>query len=291
MSKENTQICDNGSAIRDIADERNTLWRLDSWQQHEMVPAGIAYGHGSDQLHFHSRQDNSVVLQYTIKGLVRFNYKGEERQVPAGHAYIFPSHMEPRWKTKDDPDYHLFWVNISGAGLYEHWQLLRDVHGPAIAMDLDGPVMQACKKMIALHEQGADLSTEALAIHAFVMALYQHCEQGQAEKLQPVQRALQHILRYPFHAHSLKEIAKDHGVSREHLARVFTEELGESPGTWLREQRYDRAMQLLISTNIPIKDIVFQSGFGSVDSFARLMQIRHQCTPTNYRLRNSRAGI
>ncbi len=289
MSIENTQLCDNGSAIRDIADERQTLWRIESWQHREVIPEGRVYGHGPTS-HFHRRTDKSVVLQYTVKGLVRFLYNGEEHVAPEGHAYIFPSMMEPRWKLVDDPEYQSFWVRLFGAGLFEHWQLLRDVHGPAIALDFNGTVMQACKKIISLHEQGADLGEEAIAIHAFVMLLYQHCEQGQLEKLQPVQRAVQHILRYPFHNNSLKEIAKEHGVSREHLARVFLQEIGEAPATWLREQRYKRAMALLIDTNIPIKDLVHQSGLGSVDTFGRLVQDRESCTPTIYRQQNSRAG-
>lgn len=290
MSNENTDLCDKSSAIRDIADERHTLWRLDSWQDLEVVPHGEQYGHGGDHQDYQARPDKSVVFQYTLAGEVFFNFKGQVRSAPKHHAYIFPSNMEPRWKESTDPEYRSMWLRLFGAGLYEHWQLMRDVHGPAIAMDQDGRVMEAARDVITLHQQGADLASEALAIHGFVMTLYQHCERGQAEKLYPVQRAVQHIIRYPLHPHSLKERAAEFGVSREHLTRVFLQEIGMTPASWLRDQRYKRAHELLIYTNLSIKDVVLQSGMGSVDTFARLLMQREGETPSSMRAKYSQAG-
>ena len=284
MSILNDKFCDNGTAIRDIADERNTLWRMASWQSEQISPAGEGYGHGISEWHNTARTDSSVVFQYTIKGVLHINYKGQDQEVPAGHAYVFPSGIEPRWTTVDDPEYRCLWVNLSGAGLTEHWQLIRDVHGPSIALDFDGQVLRACKKVISLRERGADISTEALSIHAFVMSLYQHCEQGQLKKLQPVQRAIQHIMRYPFHSASLKQIAKEHDVSREHLGRVFMQEMKMAPATWLREQRYQRAKELLIETTMPIQEITYQVGFGSVDALARILQEQEGLSPSAFRM-------
>ncbi len=283
MTGLNDKFCDNGTAIRDMAEERNTLWRMASWQSEQISPAGMAYGHGATA-HLHQpKPDASVVFQYTLKGVVHFKYKGQNRDAPAGYAYIFQSGEEPRWTTVDDPEYRCLWVNLSGAGLVEHWQLIRDVHGPAIALDLDGQVIRACKKIISLRESGGDISAEALSIHAFVMALYQHCEQGQIKKLQPVQRAIQHIIRYPFHSASLKQIAKEHQVSREHLGRVFMQEMGMAPATWLREERYRRAKELLIKTSIPIQEVAYQVGFGSVDALARMLQEQESLSPSSFR--------
>ena len=285
MSGINDKFCDNETAIRDIADERNTLWRMSSWQSEQISPAGVGYGHGAADHKHTPNPDKSVVFQYTLKGVVHFNYKGEDRDAPAGYAYVFPSGEEPRWTTVNDPEYRCLWVNLSGAGLVEHWQLIRDVHGPAIALEEDGQVMRACKKIISLREAGADISAEALSIHAFVMALYQHCEQGQIKKLQPVQRAMQHIIRYPFHSASLKQIANEHQVSREHLGRVFMQEMGMAPATWLREERYRRAKELLIDTSIPIQEVAYQVGFGSVDALARILQDQEGFSPTAFRLK------
>ena len=282
----NTNFCDNGTVKRDIYQLQSTIWHLDSWQIEQHTPEGVAYGRGSkpppgDPIN--REPDGSVVFQYTVTGFVRLMYQGKELRAPAGYGYLFPSDVESRWKNPEDPTYDCTWVRLYGAGLFEHWQYMRQQHGPVIAMDTNSTAYASLLHLIQLKEAQTDIASEALAIHEFVMALYQHCERGHVKNLQPVERAVRHIMRYPFHEHSLKQIAQQFEVSREHVTRVFQEQYGQAPATWLREQRFKRAKELLQETVIPIKDVAARCGFGSVDVLARLLQKAEGMSPTAYR--------
>ena len=282
----NTNFCDNGTVKRDIYQLQSTIWHMDSWQISQHTPEGVAYGRGvkPEPGHKFDREpDGSVVFQYTHTGFVRLMHNGKELRAPAGYGYLFPSDVEVRWKTPEDPAYECTWVRLYGAGLFEHWQFMRQQHGPLVAMETSNTAYAALLHLIQLKEAQTDIATEALAIHEFVMALYQHYERGHVKNLQPVERAVRHIMRYPFHEHSLKEIAQRFEVSREHVTRVFQEQYGQAPATWLREQRFKRAKEILQETVIPIKDVAVRCGFGSVDVLARLLHKEEGMSPTAYR--------
>ncbi len=42
-------------------------------------------------------------------------------------------------------------------------------------------------------------------------------------------------------------------------------------------------MDLLIRTEVPMREVALQSGFGSVATFNRVFREKNGCTPTRYR--------
>jgi len=57
------------------------------------------------------------------------------------------------------------------------------------------------------------------------------------------------------------------GYTTRHLTRVLTAELGAGPLALARAHRAQTARALLTSTSLPVADIAFASGFGSVRQF------------------------
>jgi len=62
---------------------------------------------------------------------------------------------------------------------------------------------------------------------------------------------------------SFEEIAQAIGLSVFHFSRRFKQEIGMTPGRYLRQQRLNHALQLLFRTTLSIEEISYQSGFGS----------------------------
>lgn len=62
---------------------------------------------------------------------------------------------------------------------------------------------------------------------------------------------------------SLEGIAQEVGLSFFHFLRRFKQEIGVTPGHYLRQQRLNHALQLLFSTRLSIEEISYQSGFGT----------------------------
>lgn len=78
------------------------------------------------------------------------------------------------------------------------------------------------------------------------------------------------------------------GVSERHLQRVFTAEVGTTPGVIARSRRARLARQLLTETAMPITRVAYTAGFASVRAFNETIQRIYEVTPTE--LRRGRAS-
>jgi transcriptional regulator GlxA family with amidase domain len=67
----------------------------------------------------------------------------------------------------------------------------------------------------------------------------------------------------------IRRLARVSGVSEAHFARSFKEAFGLPPHRYLLTRRIERATSLLRDTDLPITDIAFQTGWGSLGTFGR----------------------
>lgn len=67
----------------------------------------------------------------------------------------------------------------------------------------------------------------------------------------------------------VRRLAKVSGVSEAHFARQFKQAFGVPPHRYLLTRRIERAMSLLRETDLPIIEIAFGTGWGSLGTFGR----------------------
>ena len=82
------------------------------------------------------------------------------------------------------------------------------------------------------------------------------------------------------------------GLSRTRLIHAFRELIGVTPHRYLLERRVSNAAQLLAAGDMPVADVCFASGFGSLARFNAAFRAAHGIPPTGYRAicqRGSRA--
>ena len=75
------------------------------------------------------------------------------------------------------------------------------------------------------------------------------------------------------------------GISARHLRRLFAEHLGVTPDHLARSTRVHFARRLLDDTDLPITDVTFAAGFGSVRQFNRACREVFRATPGDLRAR------
>ncbi|WP_098461927.1 AlkA N-terminal domain-containing protein [Propionicimonas paludicola] len=82
------------------------------------------------------------------------------------------------------------------------------------------------------------------------------------------------------------------GYTTRHLNRLLTAELGAGPLALARAHRAQTARELLISTELPVADVAFASGFGSIRQFNDTMAAVFDRTPAQLRAggRHPRSG-
>ncbi|MDO9637759.1 MAG: Ada metal-binding domain-containing protein [Pseudotabrizicola sp.] len=82
-----------------------------------------------------------------------------------------------------------------------------------------------------------------------------------------VERALKKIADGALDRGSVEALAAGLGVGSRHLSRLFVQHIGASPVQMAQTLRVARAKRLLDETGLPLSDIAFQAGFGSIRSF------------------------
>ena len=84
-------------------------------------------------------------------------------------------------------------------------------------------------------------------------------------------------------------LARIAAVSEAHFIRTFRATFGETPHRYLQRRRIERAMALLRSTELPVTDVCYQVGFGSLGTFSRTFHALTGEPPSAYRLRHRAA--
>ncbi len=82
---------------------------------------------------------------------------------------------------------------------------------------------------------------------------------------------------------SLAEVAREAGLSRFHLLRLFTRVLGVTPHQHLVRARLRRAARLLAEDGGSISDIAYEVGFGDLSNFIRTFRRAAGVSPRGFR--------
>jgi AraC family transcriptional regulator, exoenzyme S synthesis regulatory protein ExsA len=82
---------------------------------------------------------------------------------------------------------------------------------------------------------------------------------------------------------SLKEYARLCGRSLSAFKRDFKETYQTTPGQWLREKRLQHSKHLLLHTDKPVTEILFESGFKNTSHFSRIFKERFDTSPLQFR--------
>lgn len=101
-----------------------------------------------------------------------------------------------------------------------------------------------------------------------------------------VQRVVSMIEDGYLNDHTVRDLADQLRVSERYLRKVFVKETGLTPSRLAMYHRGTIAKRLLSETNIPVTDIAYISGFGSVRQFNQVMRDMYQTAPTEIRSRN-----
>jgi AraC family transcriptional regulator of adaptative response / DNA-3-methyladenine glycosylase II len=87
----------------------------------------------------------------------------------------------------------------------------------------------------------------------------------------------------------LDTVASRLGITDRHLRRAFGAEFGVSPVEFAQTQRLLLAKRLLTDTALPVTEVAYASGFGSLRRFNALFRQRYRLQPTQLR-RHMRGG-
>jgi transcriptional regulator GlxA family with amidase domain len=140
-----------------------------------------------------------------------------------------------------------------------------------------------------------DLGTEIAQTTARWLVMFLHRPGGQTQFAAPVWvpraerstvRAVQALVEAaPGGDHRLPALAAAAAMSVRHFSRVFTAEVGESPGRYVERVRVEAARHELESTDDTLDVVAQRCGFGTAETLRRSVQRRLGVAPDSYRRR------
>jgi AraC-like DNA-binding protein len=76
---------------------------------------------------------------------------------------------------------------------------------------------------------------------------------------------------------TMRDLAREFGLSRSRLQHLFKERTGARLGQWLVELRLQRAAHLLAESNMSVKEVAWAVGYSHTSSFVRAFErVFHQ---------------
>jgi len=108
---------------------------------------------------------------------------------------------------------------------------------------------------------------------------------GHAAATPVIDRVRHYIADNPRADLGIAALARVAGMSARSLARLFRAETGMNPSLYVQLSRLDLSRQMLEETDLPLKSVAYEAGFGSIPSLRRAFMRRLKLGPAEYRRR------
>jgi len=224
-----------------------------------------------------------VILQYTLSGEGKFQAAGATYDVPAGSAFI--AFVPERARYFHPPEaaepWTFCWLNFYNRFGIQMWKNLRTRFGPVIKLPPTSTAGMNLVRLTRLVEQRkfADRFEASRESYAFYMSCWRQLSQPTQAGDTAVAAAVQYCREHFRDPMSVKELAGQNHMSREHFSRLFKGQAGVSPGGFLRAQRLQAASELMSRSTLPLKEIALRCGFYSTRQFIKAYRKAHGVSP------------
>lgn len=226
-------------------------------------------------------------LLYLIKGQLSVTL-GEKTQVlEAGEAFLYPPGSIQKYANASDGEIVYYFVHFAGS---EAAAILRECSlNPLekIVLGVDENIIrilkQICEEMIC-RDACSDISAEAHLISLFVY-LSRKCSALQLNKVNK-RRVFDSLLHIHFNYNkeiTVRELADLEHLSPSRFTAVFRECMGIPPLSYVIRHRIKNACDLMLSTDLSIREIAQMVGYPDQHYFSRLFKASKGMTPEEYR--------
>jgi transcriptional regulator GlxA family with amidase domain len=151
----------------------------------------------------------------------------------------------------------------------EAWRALRSRFGPVIELPRASAAGLNVVRLSRMVEgrRLADRFEASEEAFGLTMSCWRQLSQRAESGAGAVEAAAQYCREHYRDAISVKELADQSGLTREHFTRLFREKIGMPPGNYLRERRLEAAEDLLGRHAVPLKEVAMRCGFYSTRQF------------------------
>jgi len=230
-------------------------------------------------------------LSYTLSGEGRFKIGDKVIPMLPGMAFL-QNHDDTRnayyYPENGTEPWHFIWISFFSSSVEAMVKDITDNYGQIYHIPQDANLI---KNLFSYEKSGNSLRfmspfEGARLITDMLTDLGNYTFPEENRKKIPthlIKQAQEYIHNNIDKTINVEDIASECGVSREHLSRVFKEQLNESPSNYLAKRRTKQACSLLVASNLSCKEIAARVGYDSAVSFNRTFKRIAKMTPGEVR--------
>lgn len=219
------------------------------------------------------RVREEYLLHIVVSGVCRFC----EFDVPCGNALVISSGLKHHFSV--DRGYEHYWFGFGGEkaaellneyGIDTNRHVLLPVHNFNYVCDLLELSLKYC--LAEKNEQ-----TAVLTLKTCLGLLEQNKKQtGNASDVERATRFMQNNYHRGIR---MSDVADHINVSEKHLCRLFVQRLGIPPQRYLIDIRMKKARELLLSTDLRVKEVSHSVGYPSQLNFSAMYKKYYGISP------------
>jgi AraC-like DNA-binding protein len=236
------------------------------------------------------------LFQYTLAGEGRFEdlAAGKTVTLTPGQGFLVPFPSPTRYWLPEGRTWEFIYICFRGALSFEHCRNLNRQYGYLYNLPPTSRAVELLFEIyrMALGETGSDPFATSARLYGFLMELYRNRQPVPAQFPEGIRQAKQHIDASAEDANlGIETIAKVSGYSKYHFSRLFRKHVGVSPYAYLLHSRLRRALELVSTTVIPMKQIASITGFQDYPYFCNAFRKHFGRTPATVRREQQAFGI
>lgn len=120
-------------------------------------------------------------------------------------------------------------------------------------------------------------------LYVIVSRFLHYAEPKQIIRDERVKTAVDYIRQHINNRMEIRDLAAKAFLSVDHFIRIFRAETGETPISYIIRQKMERAEQLLVTTDMSVKEVASYLGYDETSYFIRLFRRKTSFTPVEYR--------
>lgn len=233
-----------------------------------------------------SRRD--YYLMYIYQGELEMDIDGQALTVRAGSLVIFPPGYEYRYTKKSHDELIYYWVHFTGFGA----QALLDSCGLCVKFVFftgSSSEIADCFRQLFnnfIYRDGCFEVATAALVPTICVLLRRKINCGTslhtASLTQKIQKSLDYIHRHYSDPTPISFLADIEHLSISRYCAVFKKCTGVSPQTFLINLRMEMATELILGTDLSLKQIAKTVGYDDQLYFSRLFKLRKGVSPKQY---------
>lgn len=250
---------------------------------HTIVPQGFFFcehwkGYFTKRQNYHS-----YMLSYTLKGNGVLEYEGNTYDLKENNLFFIDCEEQQYYYTKDSIWEHVD-VHFYGDYAKDLYQEFRAVGGPVSTCRKNSLLLQHFEELAEIWDNSQLYASqlisnklEELLLNLLILMKKDKLPEKQVDTLSYVVKYIEKHFAEPL---TLDFLADFSSTSKYHFSRIFKEYTGFSPIEYIISLRITHAKNMLIDSNLSVKQIAFSTGFTDINNFTKqFKKIEHMTPP------------